>query len=158
METAEWGGVVSCEVPDSEGEVAELYYRRGEQRLAQIRVGAELCRVEYGSDEDMTDFVPLESSGGARAIQLQSGAKKDYHPSAWMRAYTVEGVMNSRVSCDDCNDVISGACFVQSKLCAVSVVSLLAKVTRQLVTRLVPVIGGACIELSLRCDYRGWFH
>lgn len=157
METAEWV-VVRFEVPDSEGEVAELYYSMDEQRLAQVRVGVELYGVEYDSNEDILDIVLVESSGGGRALQNQSGLQKDNPLPAWMKASTVEGATTSRVTtCDNCGDVISGVCFAQSKLCSVnwataSVTTILLHVARQTVLRLAPALAVACVGVGLLCD------
>eukprot|EP00903_Cladosiphon_okamuranus_P014055 g13064.t1 len=165
METAEWGvvrfavpdGSVSFEVPEFEGEVAELYYNVDEQRLAQVRVGAEVYRIEYDSNEEILDIVLVEDSGGSRALQIQSGAQKGYHLPAWISANAVQGVKTSRISCDNCGDVVSGVCFAQSKLCSVNwstatVGALLLRFARQAVLRVVPVLAAACVGVGLLCD------
>lgn len=157
IETAAWTGVVSFEIPDSGGEVAEIYYGRGV--VAKVRVGAELYRIEYDSDDEISDIV-LENAGSRRG--LQSETRKEYQLPAWMSPSTVEGAMTSRISCNTCNLVVEGVCLAQELMCGKkalkkflatgSVIALLSGVSTTIITRVIPVLGFMCQAVGYACN------
>lgn len=154
VETATWGSVISFEIPDSEGEVAELYYSRGVDRLAEVRLGAELYRFEYDSNEEIVDIV-LENAGSRRALQFQSEAPKDPHLPAWMSPSTIEGAMTSRITCDNCNDIISGVCFTQGVVCGKTgkiVQSIASFIFGPVGATLSTVVKFTCKAVGVLCD------
>lgn len=161
-ETAEWPVVISYEIPDSEGEFAELYFGTGEERPAAVRVGAELYRIEYDDDDEIVDIVLENPDDSRRALQLQSGTLKDPHLPAWMSPSTVEGAMTSRITCDNCNDIINGACQASGWLCGSAlvrravatgtVIAILEGVSVAVLTRTIPVFIYACVAMKILCE------
>lgn len=111
-ETAEWAAIMWFEVPESGGQLAELYFN--EELLQQLRVGTELYRLEYDTNGEISDLVPVDFDG--RRV-LQSEEQDDYHLPAWLTRDTLKGVANSKIGCTSCALIVNTVCGGIQEVC-----------------------------------------
>lgn len=121
-EIADWAAVVSFEVPDSDGQLAQLYYSRTDERLQEFRLGAELYHVEYNSDGDFLD-VMAEEPEGRRLLQSEE-QQEDYHLPAWLNPEALEGAAEDRIDCPTCQNMVDVACRGVDVTCKMAVRNL----------------------------------
>lgn len=113
-ETAEPVVAMWFEIPDSGGQLAELFY--SDERLQEVRVGTEIFRVEYDTIGEILDLVPVDSEGRRR---FQSEEQSGDHLPAWLTPDTVEGMTKSRVGCS-CALMMNTVCQTSGLLCGYS--------------------------------------
>lgn len=164
VETAAWGAVLSFEIPDSEGDVAEMYFSREQEQLEEIRVGVELYRIVYNaSNQEIIDIVP-QNSGSRRALHFQSEAR-DYQLPGWMNPSAVGGAMTSRISCDNCGGTISLVCkgitamcgtgLIETNLATGALKATLYGVSTRVLQAVIPAFRIACLTTGL-CILHEW--
>lgn len=116
-EITNWAAVVSFEVPDSDGQLAQLYYSRTDERLQEFRLGAELYHVEYNSDGDVLDVSAEEPED--RRFLLSEEQQEDYHLPAWLNPEALEGAAVDRMECSTCRKMIDVVCESVDTVCKI---------------------------------------
>lgn len=111
-ETVEWDAVVSFDIPDSDGQLAQLRYN--ENGLQEFLAGTKLYLATYSSNGDPLDLV-LKESEGRRS--LQSEGPGDYHLPAWLNPEALEGATYDRVTCSMCAKYFDLACASTKLFC-----------------------------------------
>ncbi|CAM9334004.1 unnamed protein product, partial [Ectocarpus sp. 13 AM-2016] len=137
-EAAEWDAIMWFEIPDSGGQLAELYY--SDERLQEIQVDTEVYRVEYDTNGEFSDLILVDFND--RRL-LESGEQGDYHLPSWLNANTIQDVMTSRIECDLCNSLVTIVCTASFRGCGeIKVSSLLTLALRT-----------TCEAVGLACSY-----
>lgn len=142
-QTSAWGAVVSFEIPDSNGQLAQLRYSRDDQKLEEISVDTELYRIEYNDNSEVVDVV-LADSEDRRA--LRSGEQEGYLLPTWLSRDTLHGAYYDRIGCTDCNNAVSIACAGIDVACTIC--SFFCRVNPVLEL----VIDYACRGIGLTCN------
>lgn len=115
-ETAEWGAVVSFEIPDSGGQLALFFYSSDGQGLQEVQVGTELHRVVYDDAGEAVDLV-LQGPDNSRA--LRSRSQETSALPTWLSRDALDGAAYVRVECDSCAMAVGLTCSGVSLVCTI---------------------------------------